>query len=408
MIRAVRRLRLGPAAALFSLAILCASSPPAWGAEGPHAAPAPAVAASPGVPLTDVPPLPEGTVLFDQESRFGKRGQQGGYAAKPSRYGIWTDARTVRPDGAPQGATAVRYKKVPGPSFCGVYTILLGDLSPYATMTFWIKGAKGGETFEIGMNDTVSNKREDAVMVGSIHRYLPQGITTEWQQVVVPLVDFFGPDLRRVYSIVFNFNEEGEGKLWMEGLAFHTEALVDRETEILNKGELFLDNFDHSDLNLLGRKANAFKRLPSVCEYSRVPEPRHGDTGRSLRLDFNKQATGWCGYYTLVKAGPRYLDATPYKAITFWVKGAAGGENFVIGVADKHWEEAGDSVKSEQIGKYLSGGKITAEWQKATVPLSVFLVEMKELASIAVCFEGSVFPGGEGKGTVYLDDLTLE
>jgi len=68
----------------------------------------------------------------------------------------------------------------------------------------------------------------------------------------------------------------------------------------------------------------------------------------------------------------------------------------------------GDSVKSEPIGKYLAGGKLNLEWQKATIPLSTFLVDMKELASIAICFEGSVLPGGAGKGTVVVDDLMLE
>ena len=70
----------------------------------------------------------------------------------------------------------VRYRKIPGPSFCGVYVLVVGNLSEYATMSFWVKGARGGETFELGMNDVVSNKREDAVIVGSIHRNVPSPV----------------------------------------------------------------------------------------------------------------------------------------------------------------------------------------------------------------------------------------
>ena len=360
----------------------------------------PALATDGAVSLKEVPPMPEGTVLFDHEARFGDRGQQGGYAMKPSKYGVFTDAKTVRPGGSPAGATCVRYNKVPGPSFTGVYTIILGDLSPYATVTFWIKGAKGGEGFEIGMNDTISNKREDAVMVGSIYRYLPGGITTEWQRVVVPLEDFFGADLKRVYSIVFNFNEDGKGAFWVDGPAFHAETMIDREQEIINKGELLLDNFDHSGLNLLGRKANAYKRLPSVCEFSRSAEVHRGDHGKSLRIDYHKDATGWCGYYTLLnQIDGAYFDLSPFKEVRFWVRGAKGGEPFEVGMADRSWLTIGDSVKAGPVEKFLPGG-VTPKWQEVVIPIPAFgKLDWSQMGSFVINFYKA------GSGTLFIDDL---
>ncbi|MBI3322448.1 MAG: hypothetical protein HYZ94_02065 [Candidatus Omnitrophica bacterium] len=384
-------LYLVPVLGLFFLSAFAlgadAQSPPA---------PSPA-AAETGVPLSDVPPMPEGTVLFDSEARFGERGQRGGYAMPPSKYGVWVDSRTVRPGGDPGGAVYIRYKKAEGISFTGVYTIILGDLSPYATMTFWIKGDKGGEAFEIGMNDTVSNKREDAVMVGSIHRYLPGGVTKEWQQVSIPMEDFFGADPQRVYSIVFNFNEAGTGKFWIDGPAFHTEARVDREKEVLDKGELLLDNFDHSDVNLLGRKANAYKRLPSVCEFSRVGE---GPINRSLRLKYSKAATGWCGYYTLLnQIDGAYYDLSAFKEARFKVKGEKGGETFEIGMADRSWLTIGDSVKAGPVEKFLPGG-VTTQWQEVVIPLSAFgKLDWSQMGSFVINFYKA------GEGTLYIDDL---
>jgi hypothetical protein len=250
------------------------------------------------------------------------------------------------------------------------------------------------------MNDTISNKREDAVMVGSIHRYLPAGVTMEWQQVVVPLEDFFGADLKRVYSIVFNFNEEGEGRFWLDGLAFHAEAMVDREKEVLDKGEFLLDDFDHSDLNLLGRKANAYKRLPSICEFSRVPEPRAGARGRSLRLEFDKKATGWCGYYTLLnQIDGAYYDLSAYKEVRFQARGGEGGEPFEIGMADRSWLTIGDSVKAGPVEKFLPGG-VTAKWQEVVIPLSAFgKLDWSQMGSFVINFYKA------GSGTLYLDDL---
>ena len=360
-----------------------------------------------GVALKDVPPLPEGTVLFEGEAKFGRRGRFGGYAMKPSKYGIYDDKK-VHMEGSKEGML-VRYHKTPDPSFSGAYVIVLGDLSRFSAVSFWIKGAKGGEAFEIGVNDTISNKREDAVLAGSIYRYLPQGITIQWQQVIVPLEDFFGSDLSRIYSIVFNFNEEGDGTFWIDQLRFHEQPLVDREAEIVSKGELLLDNFDHSNLNLLGRKANAYKRLPSVCEFGRVASkpvpgtgtvPGTGQINRSLRLEFDKQATGWCGYYTLLnQIDGAYFDLSPYKELRFWVRGAKGGEAFEIGMADRSWLTIGDSVKAGALDQYLPKG-VTTQWQEVVIPLSDFgKLEWSQMGSFVVNFYKP------GKGVLFVDDL---
>ncbi len=176
---------------------------------------------------------------------------------------------------------------------------------------------------------------------------------------------------------------------------------------------LLVDDFEGAS-NKLGGRSNTYVMEPSRALAVRTKDNPHGGSG-ALMIKYDKRAKGgpydsggWCGYYTLLKTGSRYFDATSYQAIGFWVRGMTGTENFVVGVSDRHWEEVGDSVKSEPIGKYLPAGKLTAEWQKATVPLSTFMVDMKELASLAVCFEGSLFPGGAGQGTIYIDDVTLE
>ena len=175
-----------------------------------------------------------------------------------------------------------------------------------------------------------------------------------------------------------------------------------------------IDDFEDQPANKVGGRSGTYVMAPSRALAVKVTEGVHGGA-KALMIKYDKKAKGgpydsggWCGYYTLVKSGPRTFDATMYQALTFWVKGAAGDENFMIGLADKHWDEVGDSVKSEAIGAYLPAGKLTTEWQKATVPLSAFMLEKKELASIAVCFEGSLFPGGAGKGTITIDDMMFE
>ena len=232
--------------------------------------------------IEQLPKLPDDTVLFDNEKMFGRRGKLGGFALKPSKYGIYYDDKEA-------GAIKIIYSKVDEKSFCGAYIILLADMSRYSTLTFMIKGKSGGEAFEIGLNDTISNKREDAVMIGSIYRYLPEGITTDWQKVVVPLQDFFGSNMFKVYSLVFHFNEMGYGAFWINDIQFHTEHMFNIDDQIYQKGYLLLDDFDHNDLNLLGRKTNTYKKLPSLCESMFVENERIGNKGKSLKLNYDKE-----------------------------------------------------------------------------------------------------------------------
>jgi hypothetical protein len=178
--------------------------------------------------------------------------------------------------------------------------------------------------------------------------------------------------------------------------------------------ELLIDDFSKGS-NLLGGRKAPYQRAPSRAMALQVDREHYGPTGSAVMIKYDKRGTGgpygtggWCGYYTLLKQGNTYFDASEYRNITFYVRGANGGENFKVGLADKHWDNVGDSVKSEEINRYLPRDEVTTEWQKATVPFDAFFLDFKELASIAICFESDCYPGGRGKGTIYIDDLKFE
>ena len=363
--------------------------------------------------LNDLPGLPKDTKLFASEQAFGYRGKIGAFVIPPSRIGTYFD-KTVYYDGGdlpglPPGACApdlqsmkVQYVKPDKKSFCGAYMILLADMSTYKTLTFLVKGERGGESFEIGINDVISNKREDAVYIDSVNRYLEHGVTKEWQVVKIPLVDFYGPDISKSYSLIFAINDISEGTLWIDQIRFHKDDLATRERAdfIKQKGYLMLDDFNSSDLNLLGRKTNAYKKLPSVCIFERDDRIRYGDSGKSLRIDYKKESTGWCGYYTMLnQIDGEYYDLRPYKAVSFMIKGAKGGERFEVGMADKNWVIIGDSLKAGSVTKYLPKG-VTAEWQEVIIPLEDFgLLDFSEMGSFVMNFNE------KEEGTVYIDNL---
>lgn len=176
----------------------------------------------------------------------------------------------------------------------------------------------------------------------------------------------------------------------------------------------YVDHFE-KPVNLIGGRTSIYANAPSRAAASETDREFYGPAGKSLVLRYDKRNTGgpndtggWCGYYSILKAGPKYFDATHYTKLTFWVKGENGGENFKVGLADKHWEEVGDSVKSEAVASYIKEGKITKEWQKAEIPLDVFFIDLKEAASYSICFEADCFPEGKGSGTVYIDEVAFE
>lgn len=369
--------------------------------------------AAESVSLNELPPLPKETQLFASEKLFGYRGKIGAFVLSPCAVGAYFDKKVFYQGEAIPGVAKseytpdnqsmkVMYKKSNKKAFCGAYVILMADLSSYKTITFLIKGHKGAESFEIGINDVVSNKREDAVYMGSVNRYLPKGVTTQWQRVEIPLSDFFGPDMSKVYSLIFHFNDIGEGVFWIDEIKFSKEESVskNRADTIRQKGYFLLDDFNYSDLNLLGRKTNAYKKLPSVCVFERVPEEHFGPAGRALKINYKKESTGWCGYYTLLnQIDGEYYSLFPYESVSFMVKGKNGGEKFEIGMADKNWVIIGDSLKAGSVDKYLPAG-VTKEWQEVIIPLEDFgLLDFSEMGSFVINFNE------KGEGAIYIDDL---
>jgi hypothetical protein len=178
--------------------------------------------------------------------------------------------------------------------------------------------------------------------------------------------------------------------------------------------QFMVDDFEQQG-NALYSKSNIYKKDGAPSDAKKGRTDKEFSSGQySLYVAYKKEAEGWCGYYIQLISGGKYFDSTPYTKLTFMVKGKAGGENFQIGMADEYWFKQDDSVKSDDITKYLPAGQVTTEWQKAEIPLSVFVdkrggeFDLTKLGSVAFCFETTCFPDGTGKGVIYLDDVAFE
>ncbi|MBP85937.1 MAG: hypothetical protein CMJ64_04340 [Planctomycetaceae bacterium] len=111
---------------------------------------------------------------------------------------------------------------------------------------------------------------------------------------------------------------------------------------------LLIDDFDDGVQNALDGYRSTFAALPSSAKAMRVPNVRRGEAGRSARVEAVRDDDGFCGYwihlFNMRAEKAEYFDASRYAFVSFWVRGAQGGEDFVIRLADEHWIEKEDSV----------------------------------------------------------------
>ncbi len=300
---------------------------------------------------------------------------------------------------------AIQYNKVKDPaSVAGVFIGVSRDLRPFNGVEFFVRGDGRAHTFDIGFLDIIADNRQDGVLGGSIHRYLENGINTEWQLVRIPLSDFRALDFSRMVSLIFNFSDEGEGTFWVRGLRFIDDLDFDPKDDL---PALHVDDFNYSDQNLLGHFTGVYNRLPSLCTAERLEKPDDEKdvvgTDKMLSVNYQRDTEGWCGYYSrLASVEGDPLRLSEYNAVSFQVKGATGGERFQVKIADAEHDVGGISVPVADVTDLLEGG-VTDEWQTVVAPLGALAktgqVDLTRLVTIVLDFHAT------GNGTVYIDDL---
>ncbi len=175
------------------------------------------------------------------------------------------------------------------------------------------------------------------------------------------------------------------------------------------KKYLLVDNMNRFK-NSLGGKCGMYMQSPSKIHFIK-PFKLSGDKkyDRVLKIRWIKKDDGgpfgkggWCGYYTILKVGRKYLDLAKYKYLVFNIKGAKGDEDFTVGLADKTYEKIDDSYKAKPVSKYLNNKKVTTKWQTVKIPLTDFFIELNKVYSLSINFVG------KSRGTVYIDNIKFE
>lgn len=174
-------------------------------------------------------------------------------------------------------------------------------------------------------------------------------------------------------------------------------------------GDLVLiADFNQGVQNRLGGYHNKFEAGPSRANTAMSPDVFRGDSGRSLRIDAHRAASGFCGawvhFFDFRASEPHYFDATSYPVLSFWVKGEKGGETFLVKLADETWIKKGDALSMGSVEECLPG-KVTTEWREVQIPLSFGPAERLDCSRLGgLTLEFNV----PGDYTVYIDDIAVK
>ena len=84
------------------------------------------------------------------------------------------------------------------------------DASRFRNLIFWVRGASGGESFQVAMKDTNAKSDLSELVV-----------TVDWSMVSIPLDEFQGVNISSLENVNFSFNQShGSGSICLDDIAF--------------------------------------------------------------------------------------------------------------------------------------------------------------------------------------------
>jgi hypothetical protein len=195
----------------------------------------PAKAANPEVALVDD---------FEHGIPNAMDGQQGRFQSGASRIDVLRDRSIFH--GGPNGTSLRIRVDRQEVGHCGVWFQFFDakaakknflDARPYAFLSFWIRGQVGGERFQIKLADRAWVEREDSLEIGEIRTFLPDGVTRQWQEVLIPLKDAAALDLSNLGGLTLLFHSVGQSTIYIDDISFKTSAAAQSNPNATDNAE---------------------------------------------------------------------------------------------------------------------------------------------------------------------------
>lgn len=164
---------------------------------------------------------------FNQQIRNRLGGTSNRFQRSPSSAAIYLTPKVFH---GKEGKSLNIIGKRADTGFCGFYMHLcrfqcgigpeeLFDSRKYTHLSFWVKGEEGGETFTVRLSDELLLKKEDSAEVGPIEQFLPDGVTTDWQRVLVPLDLTWRLDRKKMTGVTIEFHRPGDYEIFVDDVS---------------------------------------------------------------------------------------------------------------------------------------------------------------------------------------------
>jgi hypothetical protein len=158
-----------------------------------------------------------------------------------------------------------------------------------------------------------------------------------------------------------------------------------------------VDNFDdRCDPNALGGYSSFFwySPCPQTISGDCVPNG-YNNSPYSYRLQYNVTPICYGGWQTDI----RDLNFSGFSTLTFWIRGASGGEKAHIYLQDS------DDCQLTAC-RHFAKVSATTGWQQARIPLSIYAANGVNLTKLR--FFQVVFEWDNMAGTVYIDEIRFQ
>lgn len=255
------------------------------------------------------------------------------------------------------------------------------NFSGFKTLSFEIKGEKGGETVYVGLKD------KDDPDDSSETKIELCGITAEWQEVNIPLGRFDNADLNSLYiPTEFVFLGPDSQTLFFRNVKFMPSDLEEKGT---------CKNYDNEYPIYASGKVTAGYDI-GVDSSANLNDWLF-DLNGSMKMVYPANQTWGAVFFTVGSpvAPPRpSQDFSQFIVLSVDLKGENGGENLEIGIKDNTDPDDGTETKIKVTG-------LTTRWQTYTFLLSSF--STADLAKIYLLIE-FVFSGVDTQ-TVYFKNI---
>ena len=184
--------------------------------------PFPLLAAEPSAPALSL-------WSFEQGISNEWAGHYNVYQREPSWTRTYLDPAMVRP-GHGHSLRVTVHQDAKG--FCGLWMDLAGgvgtskdshDASSYRYLSFWIKGERGGEDFELTLADAARAENSESLAPLRLTNYLPGGVTRNWQEVLIPLTNYLTLDMSHLARLILHFTTPGDYRFYLDEIALKQE-----------------------------------------------------------------------------------------------------------------------------------------------------------------------------------------